>query len=301
MMMSDQKKAYLYAASVVLIWSTVASAFKISLRYLDSLELVAFASFFSLCALFLINHIQGKLHLLATYSFRQYLHSALLGALNPFLYYLVLFKAYSLLPAQEAQPLNQTWALVLAVLSIILLKQPITIKNICALCISFIGVAIISTHGRIFDLRFTDSFGVVLALGSAWIWAVFWILSMKDTRPTETKLLLNFLFGCIYIIVVMIYAGRRYIPDWRGMIGALYTGVFEMGITFVLWLKALKLSRTTAQVSNVIYLVPFLSLIVINLTVGEIILPSTIIGLLFIIAGIIFQRYSANPLIKQQL
>ena len=64
-----------------------------------------------------------------------------------------------------------------------------------------------------------------------------------------------------------------------------------MGITFVLWLKALQLSKTTAQVSNFIYLVPFFSLFVIHLTVGETIYPSTIIGLVFIIGGIILQQY----------
>jgi drug/metabolite transporter (DMT)-like permease len=76
-----------------------------------------------------------------------------------------------------------------------------------------------------------------------------------------------------------------------GLLGAIYIGLFEMGITFVLWLKALQLSKTTAQVSNFIYLVPFLSLIVINLTVGEKIYSSTIIGLVFIIAGILLQQY----------
>ena len=43
----------------------------------------------------------------------------ILGLVNPFLYYLVLFKAYDLLPAQEAQAINYTWALMLAFLSVI--------------------------------------------------------------------------------------------------------------------------------------------------------------------------------------
>jgi drug/metabolite transporter (DMT)-like permease len=80
-------------------------------------------------------------------------------------------------------------------------------------------------------------------------------------------------------------------PSVHGMIGSTYVGVFEMGITFIIWLKALQLSRTTAQISNVIYLVPFLSLVVIHFTVGEKIFPSTIIGLVFIIAGILLQHY----------
>ena len=63
-----------------------------------------------------------------------------------------------------------------------------------------------------------------------------------------------------------------------------------MGITFVIWIKALKYSRTTAQVNNLIYLTPFLSLIVISSVIKERILLSSIIGIMFIIGGIILQK-----------
>jgi drug/metabolite transporter (DMT)-like permease len=64
-----------------------------------------------------------------------------------------------------------------------------------------------------------------------------------------------------------------------------------MGITFVLWSKALKLSKTTAKISNFICLVPFLSLIWVHFFVGEAILPATVIGLIFIVVGIVLQQY----------
>ena len=72
--------------------------------------------------------------------------------------------------------------------------------------------------------------------------------------------------------------------------GNIYIGMFEMSITFVIWLKALNYSSDTAKVSNLIYLSPFLALFIINLTVGEKIHTSTILGLVFIIAGIILQQ-----------
>jgi drug/metabolite transporter (DMT)-like permease len=85
-------------------------------------------------------------------------------------------------------------------------------------------------------------------------------------------------------------------PDIKGMLGAAYIGLFELGITFLLWLKALKLSKTTAHVANLVYLAPFLSLVVISFVVGETILISTIIGLIFIVGGIILQKLSYNDL-----
>ncbi len=132
--------------------------------------------------------------------------------------------------------------------------------------------------------------GVALALGSAVIWALFWIYNVKDRRDEVVKLFLNSAFGLILALMVMLASSRMTTPDTRGLLGAWYLGFFEMGITFVLWLKALKLSRTTAQVSNLIYLSPFLSLVLIHLIVGETILLSTIVGLIFIVAGIIMQQ-----------
>jgi len=78
------------------------------------------------------------------------------------------------------------------------------------------------------------------------------------------------------------------------LLGACYVGFFEMGITYIIWLMALKLSATTAKVTNLIYLSPFTSLIFIHFIVGEKILISTITGLVLIIAGIVWQQLTAT-------
>lgn len=286
-----QRQAYIYAIIAVLIWSTVASAFKISLKYLDFIQLLFFASCVSIITLFIVLLIQNKLSLLKEYSKQDYFHSALLGFLNPFLYYIVLFKAYSILPAQEAITLNYTWPIMLVLLSIPILKQKIKLKSIFAIVISFVGVIIISTMGNISYLRFANFKGTFLPLGSAVLWALFWIFNIKDKRDVVAKLFLNFAFGFILILIATLLFSKIVIPEIPGLLGATYVGLFEMGITFIIWLKALELSKTTAQVSNFIYLTPFLSLIVINIVVGEKILFSTIIGLTFIVTGIIIQQY----------
>jgi drug/metabolite transporter (DMT)-like permease len=286
-----QAKAYAYAAVVVLLWSTVASAFKISLRYLQPEQLLFYAAAVSILALLILILFQGKTMLICKYTLADYARSALLGLLNPFLYYIVLFHAYSLLPAQQAVSLNYTWAIQLVILSIPLLKQRIDLKSVLAIIVGYVGVLVIATQGNISLLRVANLQGTLLALGSAVIWALFWIYNIKDKRDAVVKLLLNFLFGFVYICVYLVINQKMKIPSLTGLAGAAYVGVFEMGITFVLWLKALRLSRTTAQVSNLIYLTPFLSLFIINVVVGEKILVSTIVGLLFIVSGIILQRY----------
>ena len=180
--MHDQKKAYIYGISTVLFWSTVASAFKLSLRHLDYIQLLLYSSSVSILVLALILGLQGKIKLIFSYSRKQYMRSVALGFLNPFLYYTILFKAYDLLPAQEAQPLNYTWAIALVLLSIPILKQKIGIRDLAATFICYSGVVIIATHGDVLGLRFSSPPGVVLALLSTVIWALYWIYNTKDDR-----------------------------------------------------------------------------------------------------------------------
>lgn len=294
MQLSNQNKAYFFAISAVLLWSTIASAFKITLEYIDYIQLLLLASVFSSIALFGILLIQGKFHLLKQIHKKDILHSALLGFLNPFLYYLVLLKAYTLLKAQEAGTLNYIWPITLVLLSIPLLKQKINWISIVAIFTSFFGIIIISTEGKIGSLEFREPFGVFLALISSVFWALYWIYNVKDKRDEILKLLMNFIFGTIYILVVVLLFSDISNIKLQGLWGSLYIGLFEMGITYLLWLKALKFSVNTAKVSNLVYISPFISLIIIRNVVGEQILISTLIGLVFIISGIIIQQFSSS-------
>lgn len=292
--MTEQTRAYLYAGATVLLWSTVASAFKISLRYLDTFQLLLFANIVSVVTLFLILLIQGKLSLFRQYTRDDFLRAAALGLLNPFLYYLVLFKAYDLLPAQEAQPLNYTWAITLSLLSVPLLKQRIGVGEFAAIFISYVGVLVISTRGDVLSLQFSNTNGVLLALASTVIWALYWIYNTREKKDPVASLFLNFLFGLPLVCVVTLVLSDLRSVHAIGLIGAAYVGVFEMGIAFVLWLNALKLSSTTARVANLIFFSPFLSLIFIHYLVGEKIHIATIVGLVFIVAGNVVQQISSQ-------
>ena len=292
--MEKQKKAYLCASLAVVFWATSASAFKISLRYLNVFSLLFYASVTSTVIFFVYIVLDKKLHLLKALSKEDYLRSALLGFLNPFLYYAVLFKAYSILPAQQAQPLNFIWPITLVLLSIPLLGQKIKPRDILATLICFAGVFVISTRGNILGFRFSDPIGVSLATGSSVIWALFWIYNVKDKRDEAVGLFLNFVFGSALTLIPMLLFSGTKIPNLHGILGAVYIGFFELGITFLLWLKALKLSKTTAHVTSLIYLVPFLSLLIISFAVPEPILASTIIGLSLIVGGILLQKFRSR-------
>jgi drug/metabolite transporter (DMT)-like permease len=293
--MKNQQKAYLFGIATVLLWSTVASAFKLSMRYLDHVQLLLYSTIVSIVVLSGILLVQGRFATIFSYTRQQYLQSLKLGFVSPFFYYLVLFKAYDLLPAQVAQPINYTWALTLAFLSIPLLKQRIGMKEIIAGLICYSGVFIISTHGDLGNLRASNPLGVALALGSTVVWSLYWIYNTKDNRDPVASLLLNFLFGLPFIFLYCLIFSDIRVTSIKGLFGAADVGVFEMGITFVLWLNALRLSENTAKVGYLIFLSPFVSLVFIHIFVGEDIMKSTFIGLVFIITGLIIQQLRTSP------
>lgn len=288
--MQPQGQAYLFGLVAVLCWSTVATAFKLSLRYLDPIQLLLYACLSSIVVLAAVLRLQGRFRLLFSYSRREYLQSLGLGLLNPFLYYLILLKAYDLLPAQEAQALNYTWALTLALLAVPLLKQKLGAVAIFAGLVCYSGVLVISTRGDLAGLQFGNPLGVALALGSTVIWALYWIFNTRDRRDPVAGLLLNFLFALPFILLSCLLFSELRVGDPRGLLGALYVGVFEMGVSYVLWLLALKRSANAARIGNLIFISPLFSLFFIHLLVGEEILRSTLVGLGLILAGLLIQK-----------
>ncbi len=290
MHLGNEQRALLLALGAVLLWSTVATAFKLSLEHLAPVQLLAWANLVSVLTLGLLLLASGRLGEVLRGSRRDYLRSLALGLINPLAYYLVLFEAYDRLPAQEAQPLNYTWAFTLAILAVPLLGHRLSRVDVIGGLVAYSGVWMIATRGEIFALEFANPTGVFLALGSTVLWALYWIYSTRDRRDPLVALFCNFALVLPFVLIVCALTAGLAVPGWRGLAGAAYVGVFEMGLAFALWLSAMRLTRSTARISNLIFLSPFLSLFFIRAFVGETILQSTWIGLGLIVAGLAVQQ-----------
>jgi drug/metabolite transporter (DMT)-like permease len=285
-----QRRAILYGLAAVGLWSTVATAFKLSLEYLRPAELLFYASLVSLLLFAGILHREGRLPE-ALELFRKHpLQILLLGAINPFLYYLTLFHAYDLLPAQEAQAINYSWGLLLAWLSVPILGHRLRRRDLVAGLLCYLGVLVIATRGDLLGLQFHNLPGLFYALTSTFLWAMFWLFNTRIQAEPLPLLFLNFLVGVLLLSLYLIFGEGLRLPSWQGLAGAFYVGFFEMGVTFLLWLKAMKLTSSTARISNLIYLSPFLSLVFIHFIVGERILPSTLVALVLILSGLAIQQ-----------
>lgn len=277
----------------MLCWSTVATAFKLSLHHLSPPQLILLAALSSWVFLLGMLLVQGRLGRLFAMTGRQYWASLVFGIMNPTLYYLLLFYAYDMLPAQEAQAINYSWAIVMSLLAVPLLGQALARSDVFAAVVCYLGVLVIATRGNVIGLEFANIWGVSLALISTLVWSLYWIFNRRDDREEIVGLCLNFSFALPLIFIYCWQTGELASLQngiaWQGAVGAAYVGLVEMGLGFVFWLYAMKRAENTAKIANLIFISPFLSLILIAFFLGEAILSSTVVGLALIILGLAVQ------------
>ena len=137
--LKNERGAILLGICAVLLWSTVATIFKLGLGRMSAEQLLLLGSGTS-WLVFSVNSILRKAFFIRRSDWHKVL---LLGLINPCAYYLILFEAYDRLPAHVAQPINYTWAITLSLLSVPLLKQRISVTALVGMLISYSGVLLL--------------------------------------------------------------------------------------------------------------------------------------------------------------
>jgi drug/metabolite transporter (DMT)-like permease len=284
-------RAQLLAISAVVMWSTAASAFKLSLRHGSPFQILFTATSVSLlvCLASVVRTHKGH-GVPLSLNRKAIAGAALRGFLNPVVYYLVLLQAYDRLLAQTAMVINYLWPVVIVLLSIPILGQKIRLSAFGAVLLSFSGVAVMALFGGNGGGGIpSDLPAAGMAFFSTVIWSLYWLLNIRDALPGDQKLLLNLSFGIVYLSVFGILSGGFARFSIGVIAGGVYIGIFEMGLAYLLWMKSLTLASTTAEVGSLVCLTPFIALLLVGLIVGEKIGTSTIAGLLLVVAGILLQ------------
>ena len=286
--MHNDRRATVFALSAVLLWSTVATAFKLGLAVLTPVQLLMIGAVNSTICFWIVAWIRGQWQLPRG----QWGLAAGMGLLNPVCYYLVLFAAYDRLPAQIAQPLNYTWVLTLALLSVPLLGQPLQKRTLSGLLISYAGVLLVLTRGSWDILIGWDTTGIALVLFSTLIWSMYWILSTKHIDHALPLMAWSFSFSVPVLILLNVMQGDWPTLNASTLLIGTWVGLVEMGVTFLLWQRALQLTHHAARLGQLIFLSPFLSLIFIATILGEPISAWSVVGLLVIVTGILWSNHA---------
>ncbi|HRW77874.1 MAG TPA: DMT family transporter [Candidatus Sabulitectum sp.] len=230
---SSQSTAVLLALSSVLCWSFAATSFKKALEAHSPWFVVFSGSVVSAVVLLVILLARGK-----RVSPSDARRGVLYGFLNPFLYYLVLLHAYDGLPAQIAMVVNYLWPVVLVLLAVPFLGHKLTRGGFAGVFLSFSGVAVMALMGRS-SMRI-ELIPLGLAFLSTVVWAVYWLLNTRSTGDTNAVLLMSFTYGSIYLGLAGAITGQAFTPAPSALPWLVYIGVFEMGVTYIMWNTAQK-------------------------------------------------------------
>jgi drug/metabolite transporter (DMT)-like permease len=279
----NERRAVAYALAAVALWSTVATGFKLGLQVLAPLQLLLLGTAVS-TAVFWAAAWRRRVLRVGPDVLRR---AALFGLVNPFAYYVVLFEAYDRLPAQIAQPVNYTWAITLAILAVPLLGQRLKPRTLLGIVVSYLGVVLLLTQGRFDALPDTDWLGFSLALASTVLWAGYWLMSTRSSADPAALMAWSFSFALPAVALACALG-----PGWpalglRNVFYGAWVGVVEMGVTYLLWQRALRLTGHAARIGQLIFLSPFASFVLIDTVLGEPVHAASVAGLAVIVAGLL--------------
>ncbi len=282
-----ERRALAYALAAVALWSTVATAFKLALEELAPLQLLLVAVLVSMVFFWCAAAVSIKRFMLPAVELRR---AFLFGLLNPFAYYVILFEAYDRLPAQIAQPINYTWAIVLAILAVPILGQRLARRALSGILISYFGVLVLLTQGSFSGMQDSNWPGILLALASTVVWALYWLFNTKSRSEPIALMAWSFTFAAPFVAAAC-WLG----PGWpalgpRSAALGIWVGIVEMGLTFLLWQRALRLTDNAGRIGQLIFISPFASLVLIGLVLREDIHVTSFAGLAIIVTGVLITQ-----------
>lgn len=273
----------------------MATAFKWALEFNTPMALITLAATVSWCFFGARVIVAGSLKSMHEMNSVLILRCLLLGLLNPAFYYWILLTAYDLLPAQDAMAINYTWGLTLPLVASLFSRTVPTKYETGLALLSYLGILVIATNGNLGSLEFDRPAGVALALFSTVIWGLSWVVNSRivDANNIDAELALFLNFSAALPVLWIVTGLTVQLPSVSvgSLLGGLYVGLFEMGIAFVLWMNAMRLTDNPLRISSLIFLAPPLSLLLIGTVLNETIAGSTLVGLVIILMGLAGQQW----------
>ncbi len=291
------KKSYFYAACSIAVWSTMATVAKLLLGEMDSYTLLCFSSLFAAAALFVMNLCSKKIPILKTYRLKDYLLMAAIGLPGVFFYNAFYYEGASRMLASQAFIINYLWPIMSIIFACILLKEKMTVRKAIAVLMSFLGVFAVAGNDLI-NFNSKTVIGMLFCIGAAVSYGLFTALNKKSSYDTQVSMTVGSAASFVLSLCVILLRGNTLSVAPAQLPGIFWNGVFTMAVANLTWALALS-SGSTAKISNLAYITPFLSLVWTFFILHEPIQPMSILGLCIIIAGIFIQLHDPKASAKR--
>ena len=265
--MTELFKGTLFALLAVAMFATLGTGFKIAVTRMSSFSAVVWIGIWATVALFCLLVRERRVGAIVTEFRQRPVFFPMAGMIGLGVQQILCLKTYEYIPASQAVILHYTYPLMMLLLSWLLFREKSGWWALCCVALGFIGVfVLVSAGGGLGDMRL--SIGVVVALGTAFSFALFCVLIKHASFSVVPGMFLLNLFGLLFLLCLLPLYSMQWVISGTDMLLVAYLGIFPTAVAFLLWNRALRMIPT-GRSSNCALLVPILSLVCITVVLKE--------------------------------
>lgn len=279
--MKKNTKAKVYAGITISLWATVFLFTKAGLRYYDAETLAVIRYILASAGLIVLIFIRK----IKKPDLKDIPLFLILGSLG-FAFYIITFnKGMVTLNSSTSSIILACSPIITSVLSRIFLKERVSVFGWMSILISFLGIAVLTLWEGVFKFNI----GIFWILLSAVLVASYNVSLRKVTKYTGMEVAIySILAGTLLLIICLpgsiLKIGSMNVISFFIVIWLAIPGTV---IAYIFWSMALEVADTTGEVTNFMFVTPFLATLMGIIFLGEKLTVATIAGGILILSGVI--------------
>jgi drug/metabolite transporter (DMT)-like permease len=290
-------KAFLYVLLCVFCWAPAPIVSTLGQRGLDNHQFLFWSSAVSCLVLLLITLVTKRGKFFFAYSKKDWVHMFFLGFLGTYLMYIFLYFGYAHARGLEILALQYTWPIFIVILSIFILKEKLTALRAVSISLGFLGVLFVITKGDFSQIHLDNLSVDLFVLAGTLAFALFSVLGKKVRFEPYTMNTIFFLSATVISFLSMLWFSTFALPTYTTWIPILINGIFVNGISYILWIQALR-NADASFIAPFVFLTPILASLYLILFFDEPLLPAYGIGLILILLGGILNKGKSTQSLK---
>ena len=270
-----------YAAVTILFWSLAYVLTRLALGYFSSFSLGFLRYFVASCALAVLAALTG----MGTPKRADLPWFFASGAAGFFLYMIAFNQGQALVTAATGSVVIATVPVITALLAWVVYREALRPIQWAAILVEFAGVAVLT----LLDGAFSMNSGLLWLFLAALLLSVYNLLQRRLTKTyTALQTTTYSIFAGTLMLAIFLPDSVREVSGAPGIqfLYLIILGVFSSAVAYGAWAKAFSKAEKTSQVSNYMFITPFLTSLLGFLLAGEVPDQATLVGGAVILLGV---------------